>query len=124
MTSAEFEAISFVLQNVKDNDKETTILSSPSSSWIFNYVFHRENVFEDYTQILWQPINTTKIVLVVDEHYFIDMTRGKQFQQLYNESSVIASFNIQNPHDARFYPYTNLQPIWGGEGNHIEIREK
>lgn len=120
MTSGEFQAASFVLQNVKDDNK-TTILAGPTYSWIFNYVFHKENVFLDYTQIPWQPINTPKVVLVADQH-FRETEKGKQFQQLYNDSKTIASFDMKNLYDIRYYPYTNLKVDW--DGLNVEIREK
>lgn len=123
MTSAEFQATSFVLQNVKDNDKETTILASPSYSWIFNYVFHKSNVLIDYSLILFQPIQTKKVLLVDDPHFIIDLGRGEQLQQINNDTKTIATFdgNVQK-YDTRFYPYTNLGVNW--EGSHIEIKEK
>jgi hypothetical protein len=123
ITSAEFQATSYVLQNVKNGDKETTILASPSYSWIFNYVFHKENVLADYSIILSRPIDTPKVVLVDDPHFLIDIGRGKQLQQIYNDTKTIATFdgNVQK-YDTMFYPYTNLRVNL--EGSHIEIREK
>ncbi len=67
MTSAEYSATSFVVNQPASND--TTILASPTYSWIFSDVFHKHNVPQDYSQILAYPINTTKVVLVADPHY-------------------------------------------------------
>lgn len=123
MTSSEFQTTSYVLQHVKDNDSDTTILASPTYSWVFDYVFHRQNVFIDYSLVLWQPVTTTKTLLVVDPHYMIDIGRGKQLQQLNNDSKTIATFdgNVKN-YDISLYPYTNLKVNY--EGSHIEIKEK
>lgn len=119
MSSSEFQAASYVVQHVKDN--ETTILASPTYSWIFSDVFHKANVFLDYTLVLYQPVVTPKVVLVDDLHYRIDMGRGYQLQQ-YNSSKTVASFDIHNPYDIGYYPYTSLKVNW--EGSNIEIKEK
>ncbi|MDE1763528.1 MAG: glycosyltransferase family 39 protein [Thaumarchaeota archaeon] len=123
MTSGEFQAASFVLQHVRDNDSKTTILASPTYSWIFNDVFHKQNVFLDYSLVLWQKITTQHVLLVVDPHYMIDMGRGKILSKLDNDSKMIASFdgNVQK-YDIALYPYTNLKVNY--EGSHIEIKEK
>ena len=121
MTSSEFQAASFVLQHVKDNDNKTTILASPTYSWIFSYVFHKQNVFPDYSFIQWQPITTPKVLLIFDPHY--DLNNGEQFVQLYNDSKPIVAFNGNAlKYDIRYYPYTNIKQNY--EGSHIEIREK
>ncbi|MGI0087687.1 MAG: ArnT family glycosyltransferase [Nitrosotalea sp.] len=121
MSSSEFQAASYVIQNVKNNDNETTILASPTYSWIFNDVFHKTNVFLDYSLALYQPVVTPKVIVVEDLHYRVDMSRGNQLQQ-YNSSRTTASFDINNPYDIRYYPYTNLKVNW--EGSDIEIKEK
>lgn len=122
MTSSEFQAASFVLQHVRDDDSKTTILASPTYSWIFNDVFHRQNVFLDYSLVLWQKITTPHVLLVVGPHYMIDIGRGN-LSQLDNDSKLIASFdgNVQK-YDLALYPYTNLKVNY--EGSHIEIKEK
>lgn len=124
MSSSEFQAASFVLQHVKDNDNKTTILASPVYSWIFNYVFHKQNVFIDYSLALFEPITTEKVVLVADQHYvMVDMSRGKQLQQLYNDSKTVATFagNTQG-YNISLYPYTSLKVNY--EENPIKIKEK
>src|SRR5579885_64210 len=122
MSSSEFQAASFVLQHVKDRDNQTTILASPTYSWLFDSVFHKQNVFIDYSLALWQPIPTKKVVLVVDQHYLIDINRGSKLKQLYNDSKTIATFdgNVKN-YDTSLYPYTNLRVNY--EGHRIEIKE-
>ncbi len=122
MTSSEFQATSFVLQHVNDN--KTTILASPVYSWIFSYVFHKQNVFSDYSLALFEPITTEKVVLVADQHYvMVDMSRGKQLEQLYNDSKTVATFvgNTQ-VYNISLYPYTSLKVNY--EENPIMIREK
>ncbi len=121
MSSSEFQAASYVLNNVENNDTNTTILASPTYSWIFNNVFHKANVFLDYSLALYQPVVTPKVIVVEDIHYRIDMSRGYQLEQ-YNSSKTVASFDINNPYDIGYYPYTNLKVNW--EGSNINIKEK
>ncbi|MDE1867328.1 MAG: glycosyltransferase family 39 protein [Thaumarchaeota archaeon] len=121
MTSSQFQTISFVLQHVDGND--TTILASPSYSWIFSHVFHKQNVLVDYTAVLFQPITTHKVVLIADEHYMlVEIGKGKQFGQLYNGSKTVATFTNDKKYNLSSYPYTNLGVNY--EENPIEVREK
>lgn len=124
MTSSEFQAASFVLQHVQDNDRNTTILASPVYSWIFGDVFHKQNVFADYTLALYEPITTQKVVLVADQHYVVvDMSRGEQLEQLYNDSKTVTTFagNTQG-YNIELYPYTSLKVNY--EENPISIKER
>lgn len=121
MSYSEFQATSYVLQNLKSTDNQTTILASPTYTWIFNYVFHRPNVLQDYSLVLYQPVITPHVLVVSDLHYGIDMNRGYQLSK-YNSSKTVASFDINNPYDIRYYPFTNLKVNW--EGSNIEIKEK
>ncbi|MFZ1077440.1 MAG: phospholipid carrier-dependent glycosyltransferase [Nitrosotalea sp.] len=124
MASSEFQATSFVLQHVNDNDNKTTILASPVYSWIFSYVFHKQNVLADYSLALFEPITTEKVVLVADQHYvMVDMSRGTQLEQLYNDTKTVATFvgNTQG-YDISLYPYTSLKVNY--EENPILIKEK
>ncbi|HJU13094.1 MAG TPA: glycosyltransferase family 39 protein [Candidatus Nitrosotalea sp.] len=123
MSDSQFEAASYVLQNIKSDDHNTTILASPTYSWIFNYVFHRSNVLIDYSDILFSPLGTSKVVLVADTHFMLDINRGPQLQQIYNKTITVATFEGDaNKYDSRFYPYDNLWVT--PEGSHIEIKEK
>ncbi len=122
MTSTEFQATSFVLQQIKDNDNKTTVLANPTYTWILDYVFHKQNVPLDYSLIMWQPVGTPKSLLVVDRHYVIDESRVTQLTQLYNDSKIIATFDGDaKNYDIRYYPYTNINETY--DGSHIEIRE-
>lgn len=120
MTSDQFQTASFVLRHVQDND--TTILASPNYSWIFKDVFHRQNVFADYTEVLYRPITTPKVILVADQHYvLVEMAKAKQLELLYHNSKTIATF-AGNRYDFSLYPYTNLGVNY--EENPIEVKEK
>lgn len=120
MSWSEFQATSYVLQHVKNNDNKTTILASPVYSWILSDIFHQKNVLLDYSVVLYQPVTTPNVLLVSDQHYRIDMNRGHHLSQ-YNSSKTIASFAVNNPYDMRYYPYTSLKVNW--EGGNIEIKE-
>jgi len=121
MSNSEFEATAFVLQQIK-NDKTTTILASPTYSWIFHDVFHNENTLIDYSIILFEP-TPSKVLLVADPHFIIDLDRGKQLQDIYNTTSTIAIFNGNvSDYNLFEYPYTSLKVNY--EGSHIDIRLK
>src|SRR6185437_7966392 len=58
VTNTQFQAASFVLQNV--NDSDTTVLANPTYSWILHYVFHKENIPNDYSFILFNQIKRSE----------------------------------------------------------------
>lgn len=121
VTSTQFQTESFVLHQVRDND--TTVLASPAYSWILHYVFHKENVPNDYSFILFNPIRTEKILLVADPHFLIDLDRGKQLQKLYNDSKTITSFDEDlSKYDLSSYPYSNIK--MNLDGTHVEVKIK
>jgi hypothetical protein len=121
VTSTQFKTESFVLQNVSGND--TTILASPAYAWILHYVFHKENVPNDYSFILYNPIHTGKILLVADPHFLIDLNRGKKLQELYNDSKTITAFDEDlSKYDISSYPYSNIK--MNLDGTHVEVKIK
>lgn len=118
MSNAQFEAAVFVLQNKVDN---TTILASPTYSWIFDDVFHMKNVLIDYSLILFEPIKTDTILLVADPHFVLDTNRGKQLQTAYEVTNTTKQFtgNVGD-YDTDKYPYYSLN--YNREGELIEIK--
>jgi hypothetical protein len=121
VTASEFQTASFVLQKLDDND--TTVLASPIYSWVLNYVFHKENIPNDYSSILFYPIKTGKVLLVADPHFLIDLGRGKELQQIYNDSKTIAIFDEDlTKYDMTLYPYSSLKMNLDGE--HVEVKMK
>ena len=115
----QFQALSYVLENYNDR---VTILTSPVYSWILYDVFERENVPKDYSDILFHPIVTEKTVIMVDEHYRIDLARGPQLQNALDKTTAIQTFEgTIAGFDSKIYPYTNMQA--NGEATKIEIRE-
>ena len=121
VTSTQFQATSFVLQNV--NDSDTTVLANPTYSWILHYVFHKENIPNDYSFILFNPIKTDKILLVADPHFLIDLQRGKRLQQVYNDSKIMMTFDEDlSKYDMTTYPYSSIR--MNLDGQHIEVKTK
>ncbi|HEY4681554.1 MAG TPA: glycosyltransferase family 39 protein [Nitrosarchaeum sp.] len=115
----QFQALSYVLENYDDT---VTVLTSPVYSWILYDTFERENVPKDYSSILFYPPNTEKTVIVVDEHYRIDLARGPQLQNALDRSTTIRTFEgTITEFDSKTYPYTNMQA--NGDAAKIEIRE-
>lgn len=115
----QFQALSYVLENY---DASVTVLTSPVYSWILYDIFERENTPRDYSYILFYPPITEKTVIMVDDHYRIDLTRGPQLQNALDRSTIIQTFEgtITGFND-KIYPYTNMQA--NGEAANIEIRE-
>jgi 4-amino-4-deoxy-L-arabinose transferase-like glycosyltransferase len=119
ISNNQFQALSYVLENYNDS---VTVLTSPVYSWILYDVFERENVPKDYSDILFHPIVTEKTVIMVDEHYRIDLIRGPQLQNVLDKTTTIQTFEGEIAgFDSKIYPYTNMQA--NGEATKIEIRE-
>lgn len=120
MTSAQFEAMAFVA-DYSEGDNDLTILASPVYSWVYRDVFDQEHVFYDYADVLFQPIETNRSLLIVDRHFLVDLSRGEELEEVYNGSRTIASFEGQVvDYDTSQYPYKNLYV--NDEGSQIEVR--
>jgi len=120
VTTSQFQTASFVLQKL---DNDTTVLASPIYTWILNYVFHKENIPNDYSFILFYPIKTDKVLLVADPHFLLDLERGKELQKIYNDSKTVATFDADlRNYDTTIYPYSSLKMNLDGE--HIAVKIK
>lgn len=119
MTSAQYSAISFVLNDTKDTDN-ASIFTGPTNSWVLDDIFHKRYVLIHYYLLSW-PIYTKKVVLVADPHFFLDFNLGKQLGELYNSTQTIDTFDgTISRYNTMHYPYQNL--YYTGEGSHIEIK--
>jgi len=115
----QFQALSYVLENYDDT---VTVLASPVYSWILYDTFERKNVPKDYSSILFYPPNTEKMVIMIYEHYRIDLVRGIQLQNTMDRSTTVRTFDgLIKEFDSKTYPYTNMQAT--EEAFKIEIRE-
>lgn len=119
VTKSQFEAAAFVINNVDDSD--TTVFASPVYTWIFQNVYHLKNVPKDYSMILYEQTKTKNILLITDQHFFIDIDRGPQLQALYDNTKTVKSFegDVLN-FNTDMYPYSNMKLNY--EGGKIEIR--
>ena len=106
LSSNQFQMLSYVLEN---HDTSSTILASPVYSWILSDVFLFENIPKDYSQILFEPPTTKKIIVIADPHFMLDLSRGFELQNAYNSTHSIQYFegNLNN-FDTRIYPYSNM----------------
>jgi len=88
VSSSQFEALSFVLENV---DEEVTVLASPVYSWIL-YDVYGKNALADYSSILHEPIKTEKVLLVADPHFIYDIDRGPELRDVYEGTYTVEEF--------------------------------
>jgi dolichyl-phosphate-mannose-protein mannosyltransferase len=120
VTSAQYNAAAFLANK---NTNETTIAANSIYSWLLIYVFHKENILQDYRDLLFLPIETKNLLLVADKDFHYNINAGKQLVDAYNSSKPIAVFR-QNSYnyDTGSYPYTSMNVNYGGLN--IEIRER
>jgi hypothetical protein len=92
-----------------------TVIASPISSWVYKYVFDKENTFSHVRDT--QPIRTSNIILLVDSTYKHviskeegeNLTQINRLEKIYNNTNVAALFkdDVSN-YDRKIYPYTGL----------------
>ena len=120
VTSAQFESAVFVAGYL-DDSHETTLISNPIYSWIFNYVYDRDHILSDYRDLLYTPIRTDRVLLIDDPRFKLDLANEKEQLILYKKTHVIATFNGNvGSFDLSKYPYTSM--IENYEGHQVEIR--
>jgi hypothetical protein len=118
MTSSQFEAAAFAL-SLADDDK--SIIASPIYSWMYIYVFHIDNTFRDYLDVLYYPIKTERIVVISDNHFENDLGMGEKLEQIYSDTQPTGTFQGDvMKYDLGQYPYTSMNKNY--EGSRIEIR--
>ena len=116
MSSAQFDALEGTMQNF--DDKNMTLLASPVYTWILYDIHGMDNVFPDYTHILYYKPATEYIYVLIDPHYIFDQSRGVELTHAYQNTTQIKKYtgNIEK-YDTGKYPYTNLK--FTGEGSRI-----
>ena len=129
ISSTQFQAAAFVLKYIQeekdDNNNninyDVTLISSPVYSWIFNYVFNKENVVADYRDLLYYPLQSKEFLLIADPHFKSNIGSGRQLQNTYGNTTLIKTFkgDVFN-FDLGRYPYTSM--VKNYEGSVIEIR--
>lgn len=116
LTSAQFLAMQYVIDTF--DDEEFTLLAGPVYTWILDYVYRNDNVFLDYSGILYYDSNTTNEYLVVDAHFEHDLGRGEKLGDTIKNSTITKTF-LQEVPDAGYLRQTYAVT---GEGEKIEIR--
>jgi len=132
VSSAQLDSAAYAvsyLGNGRENElkENLTVISNPVYSWIFKYVFDRQNnnVLSDYRDMLYLPVNTTKndILLINDPRFRLDMGKDNSqlLQNLTANTNTIAMFSgkVTN-YDLGLYPYTSM--IENYEGREISIK--
>jgi len=119
MTSSQFQAAAFV-SNISDED--TTIVSNPTYSWLYNFVLYKPHALGDYRDVLYVPLPISNVVLISEPHFQASMGDEPKLEELYNRTSSIRVFHgqIQN-YDVDSYPYSSLSVT--GQGELIDIRQ-
>ena len=118
VSSPQFESLSFVLENFSDSG--ATILASPVYSWILYYVYDVENVLPDYSLILFEPVRTEDILLVADQHFKLDMPRGQELIDAYDNTATVREFGHAEGAYASAHPYGSYE--FTEEGKLIQVR--
>jgi 4-amino-4-deoxy-L-arabinose transferase-like glycosyltransferase len=123
LTSAQFEALAYASAYLRENDngRDVTTLASPVYSWVLRDVYGYENVWRDYSLVLFQRVRTENTLLIADSHFMIDTSRGPQLQAAYDRTSNLQVFedSVGN-YDGRVYPYGSMN--FNREGQKIEVR--
>ncbi|MDQ3837432.1 MAG: hypothetical protein M3270_10965, partial [Thermoproteota archaeon] len=129
VSSAQLESAAYTIsyfEGSSNEEKENlTVISNPVYSWIFKYVFNKQNVLSDYRDMLYSPVNTSKndILLIDDPRFRLDLGNEKNqlVQNLTSSTNTIAAFkgNVTN-FDLGLYPYTSM--IENYEGSEVSIK--
>ena len=126
---AQRQTISYSISFLENNsfnktDDDVTIISNPSYSWVFKYVYRANNTLSDFRDAIYYPIETQDWLLIADHHYKAEMLIEPKLQELYDDTQVVTTFNSYplSGVDRVSYPYTNL--ILTAGGCEIEITTK
>ena len=125
VTSAQLEAAAYVASYLERATEDPTVISNPVYSWVFKYVFNKNNVLSDYRDMLYFPVsdNERRILLIDDPRFKLDIgnENSQLLHTLYSNTSTIAIFkgNVTN-FDLGLYPYTSM--VENYEGSEVGIR--
>jgi hypothetical protein len=102
--------------NNKGNNNDVTVISGPIYSWLFKYAFGNDHVFN--TRDSSQPIQTKKVLLMIDNTYTHILSKSEvedekqieRLQKISNSTDTVATFVDTGVHyDIRQFPYTNMK---------------
>jgi hypothetical protein len=82
-----------------------------------------KHTFLDYLDVQFYPIETSKVILVSDDHFQKDKSTRIKLQTLDNESRTVATFkgNVIN-YSLNQYPYTSFNQNY--EGSYLTIKQR
>ncbi len=130
VTSAQLQSAAYVASYLEGMGGEggtgnTTVISNPVYSWIFKYVFERNNILSDYRDMIYFPVDTDKsrVLLIDDPRFKLDIGNedNQMLHELYSNTSTIATFKGKVTNfDLGLYPYTSM--IENYEGSEVAIR--
>src|SRR5215207_3565282 len=129
LSAFQFQTAAFVAKHLlQDNnsqsmDNKMTVISSQIYSWMFRNVFEEDNIFSTFRDR--QPIETGKVILIVDNYFKNFMSQDQpserdrqtiqRLQTLNDNSNVLASFEGKTiEYDRNKYPYYSMKYNFGG----------
>jgi hypothetical protein len=129
VTSAQLESAAYVASYLEGRGGggtgNPTVISNPVYSWIFKYVFEKDNILSDYRDMFYFPVDTAKsrVLLIDDPRFKLDIGNedNQLLHELYSNTSTIATFKGKVTNfDLGLYPYTSM--IENYEGSEVAIR--
>ena len=130
VTSAQLESAAYVASYLGGREGgggtgNPTVISNPVYSWIFKYVFEKDNILSDYRDMFYFPVDTAKsrVLLIDDPRFRLDIGNedNQLLHELYSNTSTIATFKGKVTNfDLGLYPYTSM--IENYEGSEVAIR--
>ena len=128
LKTASYIGSEIILQNSNMNDDNTnssrdqiTIITGPIYSWIYKYAFDHEQTFSHIRDT--QPIETDKIILLVDPLYKRLTLRSEaenetqliRLNNIYNNTNIAALFDkLPASYSKKNYPYTGIDSADSG----------
>jgi len=129
LSAFQFQTAAFVAKHLlQDNnsqsmDNKMTVISSQIYSWMFRNVFEEDNIFSTFRDR--QPIETGKVILIVDNYFENFMSQDQpserdrqtiqRLQTLNDNSNILASFEGKTiEYDRNKYPYYSMKYNFGG----------
>lgn len=121
-------------QNPIDNDSRynktyggLTVIASPTSSWVYKYIFHDDNTFSHFRDT--KSIKTHDILLLVDNSYKNvisgqneNLTQIDRLNKIYDTTTTKAIFKANaSDYDRNIYPFSGINSAVIGSKNQ-EIR--
>ncbi|MDQ3969560.1 MAG: glycosyltransferase family 39 protein, partial [Thermoproteota archaeon] len=131
VATAQLESAAYVASYLEGGGGEgggtgnPTVISNPVYSWIFKYVFEKDNILSDYRDMFYFPVDTAKsrVLLIDDPRFKLDIGNedNQLLHELYSNTSTIATFKGKVTNfDLGLYPYTSM--IENYEGSEVAIR--